>query len=456
MRILQRIRPRRVGCGIAIRGGDLAAVAIEVRPGGARVLGYTELRAFRNRPPPEWGREYLAFARDLGVGHVAATLCLPREEAVFRTLRLPPMRTRELAKAVALQVEDLHPYGARAVYFDSAPLSDELPAAGQRCVAIAVAEADRIESYTRLFSEAGVKLAACTVSAGAVRASIRMQGQRPRRPFAMAIRAGQSLEIYGESDETPLLSSALDLGGMTLQGALRLVHDGLRPRQGELVSLAVLGGAVETVPGFNPLAADEILGTAADLPDGMSIARDATALGAATESARPGMGLGLNLLPRSARRSHSLAPHAPRLALAAALVLLGGSLVSLPRIQDSRYAERLRDETTRLEGEVSGEGVGAERLAELRRRYRWLLDRQLRVREDLDLLREFSRILPAPTVLSALQLDDSKSVLTGKAGRADPLLAVLEASPLLEEARFTRSPAIGGGGELFQIEARRR
>ena len=196
-------------------------MAIEVQPGGARVLGRTELPAFRDRPPPEWGREYLSFARELGIEHVAATLCLPREEAVLRTLRLPPMRTGELAKAVALQVEDLHPYGARPVHFASAPLSDEPLAAGRRTVAIAIAEADRIESYARLFSEAGIKLAACTVSAGALRAVVRLQGQGPRRPFAMAIRAGQNVEIYGESDETPLLSSALDLGGMTLQGALR-------------------------------------------------------------------------------------------------------------------------------------------------------------------------------------------------------------------------------------------
>ena len=375
---------------------------------------------------------------------------------MLRTLRLPPMRTGELAKAVALQVDDLHPYGARPVYYDSAPLRDELPATGRRYVAIAVAEADRIESYARLFSEAGIKLAACTVSAGALRAAARLQGQEPRRPFAMAIQAGQSLEIYGESDETPLLSSTLDLGGMTLEGALRLVHDGLRPCEGEAVRLAMLGAALEPVPGFNPLAADEILGTAKGLPDGISIARDTTALGAATESARPAMGLGLNLLPRGARRSHSLAPHAPRLALAVALVLLGASFISLPLVHDSRYADRLRDETARLERAVSGEGAEAERLAELRQRYRWLLDRQVRVRADLDLLREFSEILPAPTVLTALHLDDSTSVLTGTAENADPLLAVLEESPLVEDVRFTRSPAIGGGGELFQIEARRR
>jgi hypothetical protein len=71
------------------------------------------------------------------------------------------------------------------------------------------------------------------------------------------------------------------------------------------------------------------------------------------------------------------------------------------------------------------------------------------------LLREIAEILPPATVLSALQFDDAKSVLTGTAKNADPLLAILAASPLLDDARFTRSPSVDGDGELFQIEAQR-
>lgn len=456
MSMLKRILVDRVGCGIAVRGDDLVAVAIKLQAGGARVLGRTELPAFRERPPIEWGAQYLSFARNLGIEHVAATLCLMREEVVLRTVRLPPMRTRELTKAVALQVEDLHPYGARPVCHASALLNDRQPREERRSAAIAVAEADRIESYSRMFSEAGIKLAACTVSASAIRAAVRLGGEGLRRPFALAFRAGPSLEIYGESNDTPLLSSAIYLGGMTLRGALRLARDGLRPRQGEEVGLAVLGESLEeSVPGFAPLSEDSILGSAASLPEGFSLARDAAALGAATESARPAMGLGLNLLPRAARRSHSLAPHAPRLALAGALAVVGIAFVSLPRIQDSLYADRLRNETARLEGDASGEGSDAQRLAELGRRYQWLLNRQERVRADLEVLRELSEMLPAPTLLTALHIDDEKSVLTGVAENADPLLAILEASPLFEDARFTSSPAIGASGEHFQIEARR-
>ncbi len=457
MRMIQRIQPRKAGCGIAVRGPDLVAVAIQLHSGGPRVLGHTELHGFRERPPADWGEQYRAFARNLGVEHVAPTLCVSREEVVLRTLRLPPMRTRELAKAVALQVEDLHPYGVRPVYYDSASVDPGQSETGRRSVAVAIAEAERIEDFSRMFSEAGIALAACTVSAGALRAAVRLRGEEPRRPFAVAIQSGPILEIYGESDHNPCLSSALDLGGMTLHGAMRLAYDGLEPRQGEAVRFAMLGGELDDpLAGFDPLPADSILACATDLPEGFTLAREALALGAAIESARPGTGLGLNLLPLAARRSHSFAPFAPRLALASALVLLAGAFFARPPIQDSRYADRLRDETARLEREASASGTDQAHVADLRQRYRWLLDRQERARADLDLLREFSDILPPATLLTALQLDDNRSVLTGTAEDADPLLAILEASPLVDDARFARSPAIGEGGELFQIEARRR
>lgn len=454
--MLQHIQPGRFGCGIAVRGPDLVAVAIRLRRGGVRVLGRTELRGFRERTPAQWGAEYSDFVRGLGVGHVAASLCVPREEVVFRTVRLPPMRTGELARAVALHVDDLHPYGEGPVCHDSAPLGPEQSGPRRRPVAVAIVEADRIAAYSRMFAEAGVLLAACTVSASALRAAVRLGGNEPRRPFAVAVQSGTSLEIYGESADCPSLSSALDLGGMTLRGAMRLAFDGLRPRRGDTVGFALLGGELDDpIPGFVSRPVDSILGSPTDFPEGFSLARDAVALGAAIESARPKEGLGLNLLPPAARRSNSVAPFAPRLALAFALVLAGGAFLARPLIQDSRYADRLREETARLEGGAAISATDPAYLSELRQRYRWLLGRQERARSDLELLREIAEILPPATVLSALQFDDAKSVLTGTAKNADPLLAILAASPLLDDARFTRSPSVDGDGELFQIEAQR-
>lgn len=457
-RIISGIRRHRVGCGIAVRGPDLVVVAVRARRRGIAVLGRTVLQGFRERSPVEWGAEYSAFVRGLGLAHVAASFCLPRDEMVVRTLRLPSMRPRELAGAVALQVDELHPYENAATYHSTASL-DKDHAAGRRCrVAVAIAEADRIEGYADLFSEAGVRLASCGVSAGALRAATRLSREEPKRPFAVAIRAGEHLEIYGESEDCPSLSSALDLGGITLTGALRLALEGLRPGAQGPVDLALLGGnaPIEPLPGFVIRDPTSFFGSPVDCPEEFALERDAVALGAAMESASSDAGLGLNLLPVSRRRSNSLRPFAPRLALVTALILVVVASLVRPQVQDTRYKTRLRDAIAGLESGTSMSETDQADLAVLRSRYQWLSGRRDRTRSHLDLLREFSEILPQETVLSDLEVDDARSVLTGTAKDADSLLALIAASPRVSQARFTKSPSIVQDGELFQIEARQR
>ena len=453
--MLRMLQPSSVGIGIAVVGSDLVAVAVEVGSAGVRIRGHLEIPAFRELSPGEWADRYADFGRRTGTGHLGATLCLPREQVALRTLRLPPMRAREVAGAVSLQVDDLHPYGDRPVHFDWVPLDGDGDGRGARQVAVAVAEARRIDEYSRMFAEAGIALAGCTVSAVALRAVVRLHGGAPERPFVLAIRSGPRHEFYGESSERPLLSSVLDLGGMSLDSALRLTYDALGLRNAESVRLTYLGGELERpVAGFEVQSDDSIAGDEAGLAKGPGARRFALALGSAVESARRGRALGINLLPRGARRSRPTTAIAPRLALSAALVLLAGALLVRPVLQDRSYADRLREETVRLGGMAPE--ADREVLADLRGRRQWLLDRQGRARADLDLIRELARVLPPDTLLTALRFDEENSSLAGLAPDADVLLAILGGrSTQLDEPRFARAPVDGDHGEVFQIEARR-
>ena len=152
----------------------------------------------------------------------------------------------------------------------------------------------------------------------------------------------------------------------------------------------------------------------------------------------------------------SVAPLVPRLVLGGALGVVAVLLAVLPTIQDWRYAERLRNETAKLETTAAVLAGEVSDIAVLQERYRWLLERQERTRSDLDLIREISEILPDSAWLTALRIEEDKVVLTGMAAEADPLLSLLSSSPPVGQARFVRSPTRRERAEQFQIEAQRR
>jgi hypothetical protein len=76
------------GVGIEVQGNDLLVVAVKSRPSGVAVLGMLRVENFRERPAAEWGRDYAGLLKEHGLGHVSATVCLPRGEIVVRQLRL--------------------------------------------------------------------------------------------------------------------------------------------------------------------------------------------------------------------------------------------------------------------------------------------------------------------------------------------------------------------------------
>lgn len=455
--LTRKFLPRRTGCGIAIRGADLVVVVARVAGNGVEVVGRAELRSFRERPPAEWGAEYSRFLDSIGQSHLRASLAVPRSEVELRLLSLPPMSRSDLAKAIEIQIHDLHPYGETPIY-KSFSVIYGVPSTSKQRVVVAVAEAHRIEGYSKRFAEANIDLAGCTVSANALQAATAQSIDSVDAPFLLADQYGSTLEVYGVSEEIPFLSSSLHLEGVALDRALRLAREGLGVRSDRSVSLAYTGAADADLapPGIEVVPVERLVAAPSRQVEGFDLKRDAVAIGAAILSAEGSRGPGLNLLPPAARKRMSVAPLAPRLALGGALAVVAVLLAILPTIQDWRYAQRLRHETATLEttaaelaGEVSDTAI-------LQERYRWLLERQERIRSDLDLIREISEILPDSAWLTALRIEGDKAVLTGMSAEADPLLALLSSSPSLGQARFVRSPTRRERAEQFQIEAQRR
>lgn len=456
--MLGRVLAGSTGCGVAVRGTDLVAVAVRVERSGVAVIGRLRIPGFAERPPEEWGLEYEEFLRERGIKKKNASLCMPREDFVLRTLDLPPMPARELDSSVAWQVPDLHPFGDDPVLHDwvrpqgrsGEPVAQKIPTI--------IARNATVNAYEGMFATAGIPLSACTVAASALAAATSLHTTPPSNPMLIADIEGTRLELFGRSAQTPVWSAAIDLGGVTLEGALRLALEGLPGHDEGPPGVAFAGAEVPSEPatGLGVVPLRDVLPEPVRAADEFDLARDAVAYATAIEAARPRSGLRLNLLPASRRPFGSLRTFAPTLALVLALALVGGAHFARGMLQDRNYAERLQEETARLEADADAFAPDNAAAADLEDSLDWLRHRRNRAAQDLVTLREISRILPQSTWLTGLTLDNSTAVLTGVATNANPLLGIVDASSSLAAPRFSMAPARGDRGENFQIEATRR
>src|SRR4029077_11240393 len=101
--------------GIEISGKNLEITAVRVRPNGIDVLGTITIRDFLEHRAAEWGAEYAGFLAQAGATHLAATVLLPRQETIVRQIALPGVASSDMASAIALQIDTLHPYGEEDV-----------------------------------------------------------------------------------------------------------------------------------------------------------------------------------------------------------------------------------------------------------------------------------------------------------------------------------------------------
>src|SRR5436305_3855860 len=156
------------GVGVEIGAASLEVAAARVRPSRIQVLGRLSIENFAARPAAEWGAEYAAFLKSLGLGHLSATVLLPRHEVIVRQLALPGVARKDLENAIRLQLDSLHPYGDEDVTWGTTAV------AGGAMVGIARRAA--VERYVELFTAAGIAVSSFTFRAAAVHAAIRLNG----------------------------------------------------------------------------------------------------------------------------------------------------------------------------------------------------------------------------------------------------------------------------------------
>lgn len=418
------------GNGIEVGEEDLTVTAVRVRPSGVRLLGAATIAGFRDRPAADWGATYADFVKRAGASHLSATVLLPRSDVIVRLLAMPGVAGRDLAAAIELQIDSLHPFPEGQAVWTWARLG------GDGAVLVVIAHREVLDRHISLFAEAGIKVAAFTFSGVALYSALRLLGQPPKGGFIAFAQTGDMLEVYGESEAKPMFSAAFDL---PLERAAALAAAELRLDSGS-----------------EPLDAASLLPKLKGVPSGFDLSRSALAYAAALTGACPRLALPVNLLPAEYRASNSRAALIPVAALSAVVLLLLAALGSITPIEDRKYMRALESEIAGIEPLARKAGALDREIDATRARSRTLDDFRSRSKADLDAALELTRILAPPTALESLELTRDSVLLVGGAEQAAQLLKVIDSSPLFKASEFSGGLTHTGKFDGFRIRAARK
>lgn len=417
------------GIGIEIGPSDLEVVAARVRLARVQVLGRLAIAHYAARPAAEWGAEYARFVNGAGMGHLSATVLLPRREIIVRHLALPGVAAKDRENAIRFQLDTLHPYGEEDVCWGWSPLE-------RNAVLVGITRRQTVERYVQLFVEAGIPVSSFTFSAAAVHAAVRVKGVPGASEgfLALSRTPGGSIEVYGESSARPVFSAEFELPA----------------ERAAVLALAELRLPPETAP----RQLQEILPPPEINPVENDLSRNALPYATALAGACPRLAPAANVLPAAYRRFRSRAMFIPTAVLAVLVLLAAGALAAYSSFANRRYLREIQGQIAQLEPQGRRAMALDREIADLRARARLLDQFRTQTRSDLDALNELTKILTPPAWSNSITLARDSARISGEAPQAAPLLKLLDASPLFENSEFAQI-ARGNGTEVFQIRTSR-
>lgn len=414
------------GFGIAIGERNLEAAIVRARPAGATLAASATITDFRNRPAAEWGAELMKSLAAAGENRLAATVLLPRDEVIVRTISLPGVTDKDAAAAMELQIDSLHPWGDVEVAW-------AWSRAGNAEFIVGLVKKEALDRWEELFAEAGIPLAAVTFSTAVIHAALRIWSAAPASLLCFHTDPRGRTEVYGESSSRAVFSAGFSI---PLERALALARAELR-----------------VAPDFpaNPLS--EVL----PRPIGGQIAPSALAWPAALAGSATRTARFANLLPPERRASHNRLPYLiPGILAALLLLVMVAVFAVIPAVEQRRYREDLDRAARQLEPAVLRAQTLEKRINAGRAKIAALDEIRRRPQADLEVLNELTRLLPPPIWTSSVEIYPDSVIVTGEADQAAPLLKTIDSSPLFEKSEFALSVTRNGQSEQFRIKTMRR
>jgi len=417
--------------GIEIRGDDLDIVVARVRPGSIHVLGRLAIPNFAGRPAAEWGAEYSHFIKSAGVGHLSATVLLPRREVIVRQVSLPGVPAKDLEGAIRFQLDSMHPYGEDEISWGWSRLA-------YGAVLVGIARRSTVQRYLDRFAEAGIKVVSFTFSAAAVHAAIRLNGAGASIAegfVALSRSASGTVEVYGESQARPVFTAEFDLA----------------PPRASALALSELRLPPETAP----LKLEDVLPKPASNPLENDLSRNALPYATALAGACPWLAPAANVLAPEQRQASSRGVFIPTILLAAVLLLAAGAGFVYSKYAEHQYLRKLQAEIASLTPLAKHADDMDRQIQDTRARIQ-LLDRfRAQTHADLDALNELTGLIEPPAWMGNLTLVHDSATLAGEAPQAASLVKILDSSPLFQNSAL-ESSARSAGKEVFRLRVTRK
>ncbi|WP_031496116.1 PilN domain-containing protein [Bryobacter aggregatus] len=424
---LRKWRSFGTGLGVEIGPENLSATLTAVRPNGIRVLDTLEILRYRERPAAEWGADFQAFLTKNRIRHLSATVVLPPADALSRSLPVPGVPEKELAAAVRYQLDGLHPFQE-----DEAEHSfSRLEAPHQSMLSVAIARTAVIQEYATIFDEAGIAVRAFLTPAAAIYSALRVLQLPPAEQFLAIHEEERGVLLYAETPTHPIYCVPF---AQDPNRAIGLASAQIRlPEEAPVTRLASLLPHTEKLQLTTPLA-----------------------YAASLAGALPSQALGINLLPLERRKTTSPLRYVPTVILLVLLMCIGVSIAYLRDYEDRKLLTRLDGEISKYSPALARVKALDTQIAGTQKRLDFLRDLASHPRQDLDSLRELTRIIPSSAYVNRMELTRLGLGLNGEIDQSAELLKLLDSSPLFKDAEFTSSPGRSQAGkEVFNIRAKR-
>jgi general secretion pathway protein L len=434
----------RTSVGVEVAGREVRIAVIHEFAGKRRLLRLETLPQFLDGTTEQRVRTLSLYFNQNRIPHSHIQLVLPAACGVIRDVEFPGAAAGHLRSAVALQLDNLSPWGTDEIYWDFAY---EPPKKGSTTVwaHVAIAPKAVLDPWISLFRAAGLALAGASLSSlsrahGAsllwTAEPVMIVGLEDSYVEGMLVRDGR---LYAVGLEGSPARALVESAASQLQRAGRV-------GDGEQIRTVVCGSSAEGVVAEPvPLPIEK---TAANAVFGFGAISGAL-LGTSASGFRS------NLIPRSLRFRRNHLRLVPTYVLAVLVVALAVAFWMREPYQQLVYASQLDKEIRRLAPEGSSLAKQDAQLNELSTRLKTLNNLTLGRDANLEALRELVRILPADVWLTSYQQEDDAFTISGFSAGAARLQKVIEDSPVFRDAQFVSSITRDASGkDRFTIRAR--
>lgn len=163
----------------------------------------------------------------------------------------------------------------------------------------------------------------------------------------------------------------------------------------------------------------------------------------------------VNLLPLERRRARRFDVHKLNLALTSLLAVLVVTAITIPLVQKNRALADLEAQVEVAAAEAREGAALRQDLEKMAAASQFLVEKKAADTMAVELIDEVSRVLPDHTWVARLDLSATEMQLQGQSSNSSSLIALIEASPYFENARFG-SPVVqitGTNNDRFHIVA---